>query len=108
MAIELKNLSHKQLDELIEQASQQKVALQRERRDEVKAKLARIARDEGFSIEELFGGARKARSKTAGTKVAAKYRNPAKPAETWSGRGKRPRWFSDALEHGKREEDLLV
>lgn len=107
MAIELKNLSHKQLDELIEQASQQKVALQRERREEVKAKLAQIARDEGFSIEELFGG-RKPRSRTAGTKVAAKYRNPARPTETWSGRGKRPRWFSDALAGGKSEKDLLV
>src|SRR5690606_30604269 len=75
MAIELDNMDHNQLDELIAQASRQKAKLQRDRRDEVKARLTRIAREEGFAIEELFGAAR-ARSRTAGTKVAAKYRNP--------------------------------
>lgn len=107
MAIELKNMNPRQLDDLIAKASQQRVRLQRERRDEVKAKLTKIARDEGFTIEELFGG-RRARSKTAGTKVAPKYRNPASPSQTWSGRGKRPRWFSDALAKGKKEKDLLI
>lgn len=106
MAIELKNMNPRQLEDLIAKASQQRVKLQRERRDEVKAKLAKIARDEGFTIEELFG-TRRARSKSAGTKVAPKYRNPANPAQTWSGRGKRPRWFSDALKT-KKEKDLLI
>lgn len=107
MAIELDNMDHNQLDELIAQASRQKAKLQRDRRDEVKARLTRIAREEGFAIEELFGAAR-ARSRTAGTKVAAKYRNPADPSQTWSGRGKRPRWFADALAGGASEDDLLV
>lgn len=108
MSIELKNLNHKQLDELIAQASRQKDQLQRERRDEVRARLVRIAQEEGYSIEELFGGKQRARSKTAGTKVAPKFRNPANPAQTWSGRGKQPRWFSDALKGGKSEKDLAV
>lgn len=106
MAIELKNMNPRQLEDLIAKASQQRVKLQRERRDEVKAKLAKIARDEGFTIEELFG-TRRARSKSAGTTVAPKYRNPANPAQTWSGRGKRPRWFTDALKT-KKEKDLLI
>lgn len=106
MALELKNMNARQLDDLIAKAAQQKARLQRERRDEVKAKLVKIARDEGFTIEELFG-TRRARSKTAGTKVAPKYRNPANPSQTWSGRGKRPRWFVEALKT-KKEKDLLV
>src|SRR6185437_8267701 len=40
-------------------------------------------------------------------KVAPKYRNPA-GSETWSGRGKRPRWFLAALKAGKKEKDLLI
>ena len=40
--------------------------------------------------------------------VFPKYRNPAEPAQTWSGRGKRPRWFNAALAAGKKEKDLLI
>jgi len=27
---------------------------------------------------------------------------------TWGGKGRRPNWLNDALEHGKRLEDFLV
>src|ERR1700712_5512283 len=30
-------------------------------------------------------------------RVVPKYRNPEEPLETWSGRGKRPRWLAAAL-----------
>jgi DNA-binding protein H-NS len=41
-------------------------------------------------------------------KVLPKYCNPSAPAETWSGRGKRPRWLVAALEAGHRLEDFLI
>jgi DNA-binding protein H-NS len=41
-------------------------------------------------------------------KVYPKYRNPADPSETWSGRGKRPRWLASALKSGKSIEDLEI
>jgi DNA-binding protein H-NS len=41
-------------------------------------------------------------------KVQPKYRNPDRPSETWSGRGKQPRWVSDLLQSGKNIEDLLI
>ena len=41
-------------------------------------------------------------------KVAPKFRNPANPAETWAGRGLRPRWFVAALASGKKEAALGV
>lgn len=37
---------------------------------------------------------------------ATKYRNPDNPNETWTGRGKRPRWLNDALASGKNLDDL--
>lgn len=40
--------------------------------------------------------------------VAAKYRNPEKPEETWSGRGKMARWLREKLEAGGKLEDFLV
>ena len=41
-------------------------------------------------------------------KVHPKYRNPERPSETWSGRGKQPRWFSAQLKTGKKVGDLLI
>jgi DNA-binding protein H-NS len=34
----------------------------------------------------------KAKRSTAGKKVAPKYRDPAHPANTWTGRGRMPQW----------------
>jgi DNA-binding protein H-NS len=41
-------------------------------------------------------------------KVHPKYRNPDRPVETWSGRGKQPLWVSALLQSGKNIEDLRV
>ena len=40
--------------------------------------------------------------------VTAKYRNPDNPAETWSGRGKPPRWMDERLKTGAKKEDFLI
>jgi DNA-binding protein H-NS len=37
-----------------------------------------------------------------------KYRNPDNPAETWSGKGKRPAWLEAALARGKTLESLQI
>lgn len=41
-------------------------------------------------------------------KVHPKYRNPERPSETWSGRGKQPRWVGEHLRSGKKVDDLLI
>jgi DNA-binding protein H-NS len=41
-------------------------------------------------------------------KVLAKYRNPNEPSETWSGRGKQPRWLSAALKSGQTIEEFVI
>jgi DNA-binding protein H-NS len=40
--------------------------------------------------------------------VAPKYRNPEDPAETWAGRGLKPRWLAAALKSGKKLEDFSI
>jgi DNA-binding protein H-NS len=51
-----------------------------------------------------------ARSKRGGVRgpVAPKYRNPANPAETWAGRGLKPRWLAAALKSGKKLEYFRI
>ena len=70
------------------------------------AELEAHARQLGFSLAELTGGAVSVkRSRTA---AVDKYRNPANPSDTWSGRGRQPRWFAAALASGADATDLLI
>jgi DNA-binding protein H-NS len=41
-------------------------------------------------------------------KVFPKYQNPERPFETWSGRGRQPRWVGAQLRMGKKVDDLLM
>jgi|SRR5580765_4603937 len=106
MAIDLKSLNQHQLNELIHRAESRKLELAKERIVRAREKILAILKAEGTTLEELFdsrGAGRKTRRP-----AKAKYRNPADHAQTWSGRGKRPRWFNAALAAGKKEKDLLV
>jgi DNA-binding protein H-NS len=40
--------------------------------------------------------------------VLAKFRNPAEPHQTWSGRGKRPHWVTELLHAGMSLQDLQI
>jgi DNA-binding protein H-NS len=41
-------------------------------------------------------------------RVFPKYRNPSMPSETWSGRGKQPRWLVAAIKSGRKIEDFKI
>jgi DNA-binding protein H-NS len=40
--------------------------------------------------------------------VSPKYRNPERPSETWSGRGKQPRWLVSHLKSVRRIDDFAI
>ena len=71
---------------------------------EARAKVEALARDLGYSLAELVG----TETKSSRAPAAAKYRHPENSALTWSGRGRKPQWFVDALEAGKTAGDLVV
>ena len=48
----------------------------------------------------------KAKSKNAGTVVAAKYRGP--NGETWAGRGLMPRWLAALVAQGQTREEFAI
>ncbi len=120
MSIDLNGLSAKELDTLITQAKKRKTTLKKRKPvATVRAKLVAAAAAEGYSLAELFGAAaRKSAGRPAKKaparkgrklgKVAPKYRNPANPKETWSGRGKQPLWMAAQVKKGKKPEDFLI
>lgn len=98
----LKSMSIDRLSKLREQVSaalNAKVIEERRAVQEQLSKLDRFATG-GWRSKGVRGGLR-------GT-VAPKYRNPDNPAETWAGRGLKPRWLAAALKTGKKLEDFSI
>lgn len=124
MSIDLSGLSAKELETLIAQAKKHRTRLNKRKPIAVvRQKLAALARAEGYTVAELFGGAgvapakkaagaaKSARKSTKGYKlgkVAPKYRNPLNAGETWAGRGQQPKWMASQIASGKKLEDFLI
>jgi DNA-binding protein H-NS len=79
--------------------------------DKALAQIVQIARNAGLTAEQIaaaLGGKSRAKAgaktarKTAGAarKVAPKYRDPANPDNTWTGRGRMPKWVAELNEKG--------
>lgn len=106
MAIDLKSMNHNQLSDLINRARARQEELVKEKASKLRDKINALVKAEGFGLDEVLG--RPSRGGKVRGKVKPKYRNPADPSQTWSGRGKRPRWFHAAIDAGKKEKDLLI
>ena len=72
-------------------------------RTELKQQIEAMAQDSGFSVSELFAG-----RSTKGKTVAPKYMNPQNKSETWTGRGRKPRWLVAKLNSGASLEDFAI
>jgi DNA-binding protein H-NS len=71
---------------------------------EARIKVEALAKEFGFSLSELIN----TKSKSPRTYKAPKYQHPENPTLTWTGRGRKPQWFNEALASGKTPEDLAV
>ncbi|PRD26440.1 UNVERIFIED_CONTAM: hvrA [Trichonephila clavipes] len=71
---------------------------------EARAKVEAIVKEMGYSLAELIGVEVKATRAPA----VVKYRHPENAALTWSGRGRKPQWFVEALAAGKSADDLAI
>lgn len=105
MAIELDSLSLDELKSLQTRVARAIATFVDRRKKEALIELEDKARELGFSLSELTGTAPAPRKRAPAN---AKYANPANPAETWTGRGRKPRWFEAALKSGKSPEDLMI
>ena len=108
---DLETMPDEKLEQLIE-AAQAVLAKRVQSRIE---ELRLLARRAGFEVSisrigEPLGDGRRARTAAvAGRKpVEAKYRNPDKPGETWSGRGREPKWLAEKIAAGRRREEFSI
>ncbi len=76
---------------------------------ELESRLAQLNRANPVGeAESSSAKPRSGRPRRKYPKVLPKYFNPTAPTETWSGRGKQPRWLVAALRSGHKLEDLLI
>ena len=102
----LEKMSYAELVEAEGQIARLKIEKQNSERTEVRQKLLAMAKQQGFEISDLFG--KGGRRKGKGT-VVPKYRDPKNPENTWTGRGRMPRWMTAATKGGKsKREDFLI
>lgn len=79
------------------------------KRREALAAAEQVARDHGFNLNDLTGKATRGRRATTATgSTDAKYANPEDASQTWSGRGRRPRWVTEQLDAGRSLDDFRI
>ena len=100
----LESLSLKELKDLQAQVAKAISGYEDRRKRDALAELEEKAKAMGFSLAELTGAA-KTRKRSPSV---PKYANPADKSDTWSGRGRKPRWFTAALAKGKKPQDLAI
>jgi DNA-binding protein H-NS len=77
---------------------------------ELEKRLEQLRRDKHLPASKHPNGAKEiARApRRKYPRVYPKYQNPSVPSETWSGRGKTPRWLVAALKTGHKLEEFAI
>ena len=124
MSIDITRMSAKELGSLINEAKKRKTTLaKRKPVAVVRKRMLALAKTEGYTIAELFDGAapaavrapraaggkaKPAKARKTLGKVAPKYRNPDNADETWTGRGKQPRWLAALTGQGRGVDEFVI
>jgi DNA-binding protein H-NS len=114
-SLDFESMSDQELRELMQRAQETLKARVTGRIEEFR----QLAREAGLTVTltkigegEARRGRRRLQERAEGDDrrrdVPAKYRNPDNPAETWAGRGRKPKWVEDKLAHGATLDDLLI
>lgn len=100
--MDLNTLTLKELKTLRKDADKAIADFENRKKREALADLEKRASEMGFSLSELtnVGKVKKV--------SPPKYRNPADPDQTWTGRGRTPLWVKDLEEAGGSRDDALI
>ncbi len=116
--VDLDRMSVQQLTALIEAAEAKRRDKLEDAKTALRTEVERRAAELGVSVDDLFAqpgqrapAEQKARGRRprsdAGTKPPAKFRDP-ETDETWSGRGRPPRWLAAKEAEGRDRKEFAV
>ena len=106
--MEFSNMTDEQIEASIAAGKAEKERREAERKEMAVKRIVDDVVNSGASFDDVIKALRDAKvAIKAAAGNAAPYRNPA-TGETWSGRGKHPKWISDLIANGGKAEDFKV
>ncbi|PWG17634.1 H-NS histone family protein [Salibaculum griseiflavum] len=109
MSTDLKTMTRKELEKLRRDVDKQIERLKKQDLKKAREAAEKAAASLGFSLDEVIGdGGKKPRASRGKAKSAGapKYANPENPSQTWTGKGRQPQWYKDAIAAGKSPESM--
>jgi len=111
MKVDLKGMSRKELEKLQKDVEKALAKVNTKELKAAKDAAAKVLAKHGFSLDDITDTpAPKTRAKSSApkAKAAPKFANPADPSQKWSGRGRQPVWYKEAIEAGKTPESMAI
>jgi DNA-binding protein H-NS len=104
MARSIDGMSYAELSQMQARIERLKIEKQNAERAALRERILAMVKEAGFEIKDIFGSGGKGKAI-----VAIKYRDPQNSENTWTGRGRMPRWLAAATKGGKaRKDDFLA
>jgi DNA-binding protein H-NS len=100
-SVQLDRLSVKQLRDLKARVDRLIGGRRRDARKTLMTQFKKLAAESGFPLSEVVGKRRKSPRKSDTLFV-----NPDNPAQTWGGRGRKPKWLNDRVKAGVSLEKM--
>ena len=100
--IDLHQLDREALVRLRKDVDRALQSYDRRKREDALREMEAVAQKHGLSLKELV--------QARGTRSVQppKFRHPKNPALTWTGRGRQPGWYKEAIDAGASLEDLKI
>lgn len=100
MKIDLKGMSRKELEKLQKDVAKALTRISDKELKAVRDEAAKLAAKHGYTLADITGGSTASVKKATKAKAPAKYANPADKSLTWTGKGRQPVWYKEAIASG--------
>ena len=104
--VNLDKLNIQELKDVLDNAEKQIESRKKTELKSVRKQVKDLIKDNGYTPGDIFP-ALKTPTKPK-TKVAPKYRNPKNKEQTWTGRGRKPKWVEELLNKGKKMTSVEI
>ena len=114
MALDLKKMSRKELEKHLKEVKKALTNLQARERREARKAAENAAAKFGFTLNELTESAAKPaargrkKAKAPAKKSKPQFANPADASQTWTGKGRQPNWYREAVAKGASPDSMRI
>jgi len=104
MSVNLENMSYPDLIQLQSELATVIKETEKKEKISIRKQMEALAEQSGFTLDEVVSGTKAVKK----NKVKPKYVNPNNAEQTWTGRGRRPKWVEAEIASGTDIDDLLI